>query len=101
MKAKLLRKTKTLKTKFLHHIQIISYPSFQVKISKPSGRTLHFNALYNKLSEEEGSNDPEEQFDLIRFDSLKIYNQSESMEDVYEAETENMDGVSKVVLFRK
>ena len=70
-----------------------------MKISKPSGRTLHFNALYNKLSEEEGSNDPEEQFDLIRFDSLKIYNQSESMEDVYEAETENMDGVSKVVLF--
>ena len=72
-----------------------------MKISKPSGRTLHFNALYNKLSEEEGSNDPEEQFDLIRFDSLKIYNQSESMEDVYEAETENMDGVSKVVLFGK
>lgn len=72
--------------------EIVSYPSFQVKITKPSGKTLHFNALYNKLSEEEGQNDPEEQFDLIRFDSLKIYDQSMKMEDAYEAETENMDG---------
>ena len=76
-------------------MQIISYPSFQVKISKPSGQTLHFNALYNKLSEEEeGATETEEQFDLIRFDSLKIYNQSEGMTDAYEADTENMDGVS-------
>ena len=55
--------------------------------------------MYNKLSEEEGANDPEEQFDLIRFDSLKIYNKSESMEDAYEAETENMDGVSEVISY--
>ena len=66
-----------------------------MKITKPSGRTLHFSVLYNKLSEEEGEgeNDPEEQFDLIRFDNLKIYNNPQEVANAYEAETENMDGV--------
>jgi len=82
-------------------LQIVSYPHFQVKITKPSGRTLHFDALYNKLSEEEGEgdNDPEEQFDLIRFDSLKMYNNSQETASAYEAETENMDGVRESHMF--
>lgn len=74
---------------------IVSYPIFAIKIVRQSGQTLHFNCSCNtQLNEEElESESPEdEQFDLFRFDNVKIYNGSEGEKSAYEAETETMDG---------
>lgn len=42
---------------------------------------------------EEPAQNPEEQVDLFRFDTLKVYEQGQPMEGIYEAETDNLDGV--------
>jgi len=74
---------------------IISYPSFTIKIIRESGQTLHFTCTCNThLNEEdlESESPEDEQFDLFRFENVKIYNNSEGEKIAYEAETETMDG---------
>lgn len=73
---------------------ITSYPAFSVKITKPSGKTLEFNCSCNTgLNEEdlEGETPEDEQFDLFRFDDVKISNEN-SNDSSYEAQTDTMDG---------
>ncbi|XP_065663579.1 complement component 1 Q subcomponent-binding protein, mitochondrial isoform X2 [Hydra vulgaris] len=72
--------------------EITSYPSFSVKITKPSGKILHFNCVYNTNHNEEldVESEEDEQFELFRFENVKVYTDSEK--NVYEAETETMDG---------
>lgn len=78
-------------------LQIISYPNFFVKIVRSSGQTLHFTCTCNThLNEEDLESEPseDEQFDLFRFENVKIYNDSDGEKNAYAAETETMDGVS-------
>jgi len=74
---------------------IVSYPNFTVSIIKPSGNTLLFNCNCNTgiNEEEEEIDDGNEQYDLLRFESVQVFNpDKENKETVYSAETENMDG---------
>jgi len=75
---------------------IVSYPNFTVSIIKPSGNTLLFNCNCNtgiNEEEEEEVDDGNEQYDLLRFESVQVFNpDKENKETVYAAETENMDG---------
>jgi len=68
---------------------IVSYPSFAVLITKPSGKTLEFSCEFNTANEDE---DTEEEPELFRFDNVAVYNGDEGKTNIYEAETENMDG---------
>jgi len=75
---------------------IVSYPSFTVTITKPSGMSLLFNCScntgMNDNEEAEGEQD-EEPYELLRFDSVQVFNSDNTDKSkVYEAETENMDG---------
>ena len=71
--------------------EITSYPSFSVKITKPSGKVLHFNCIYNTNHNEElDVENEDEQFELFRFENVKVYTDNDK--NVYEAETETMDG---------
>jgi len=74
---------------------IVSYPNFTVSITKPSGNMLLFNCNcntgINEDDEIEDAND--EQYDLLRFESVQIFNPEKIDKDkVYAAESENMDG---------
>jgi len=74
---------------------IVSYPNFTVSIIKPSGNTLVFNCNCNTgiNEDEEGDDDGNEQYDLLRFDSVQVFNpEKENKDKVYAAESENMDG---------
>jgi len=78
-----------------HIPDIISYPSFNVKIVKASGETIHFNCTCSTDAAEDENNEEldaaDEQFDIFRFENVKIYNESD-VENIFEAETETMDG---------
>ena len=75
---------------------IVSYPSFTVRITKPSGNTLVFNCNCNTGINEEDDMDgdsDDEQFDLLRFDTVQIYNSGNlDKSKAYEVESESMDG---------
>jgi len=71
---------------------IVSYPEFQVSITKPSGRTLTFNC-----NTDAGSGMEEEEDDLqeenFRIESVQAYRAERGLDlsTIYEAEAENMD----------
>jgi len=71
---------------------IVSYPEFQVSITKPSGRTLTFNC-----NTDAGSGMEEEEEDLqeenFRIESVQAYRAERGLDlsTIYEAEAENMD----------
>lgn len=74
---------------------IVSYPNFTVSIIKPSGNMLLFNCNCNTgINEDDEIDDAnDEQYDLLRFDSVQIFNPDKIDKDkVYAAESENMDG---------
>lgn len=75
---------------------IVSYPTFTVSITKPSGNTLLFNCNCNtgiNENDDVDGDDSEEQYDLLRFDSVQVFNPVEvDKEKAYSAESENMDG---------
>jgi len=74
---------------------IVSYPNFTVSIIKSSGNTLLFNCNCNTGINEDDENEDanDEQYDLLRFDSVQVFNPDKIDKDkVYAAEAENMDG---------
>jgi len=74
---------------------LVSYPTFTVTISKPSGKTLLFNCNCHTGINEDDMDDGDEdgQYEILRFDSVQVYNSGSSDRvKIYEAETENMDG---------
>jgi len=76
---------------------IVSYPHFTVSITKPSGKSIEFDCIYEFEQPEEGeTDDMEEQqqgFDIFKFENVSVLEDGQSREDgVYESETTNMDG---------
>ena len=57
------------------------------------GSTLQFTCTCNTGIHEEEENS-EEEFDIFKIDSVKVYNEKEG-QSTYEAETETMDGVCR------
>jgi len=72
---------------------IVSYPSFSVAITKPSGKTLEYTCSINTgVNEDPDLEDEDQSFDLFRFDNISVYNSEDGKTNIYEADTENMDG---------
>jgi len=71
---------------------IVSYPSFSVAITKPSGKTLEYSCSINTgVNEDPDTDDEDQSFDLFRFDNVSVYNAEDGKKNIYEAETQNMD----------
>ena len=70
---------------------IVSYPEFQVSITKPSGRTLTFNCNTDAGSGMEEEDDLQEE--NFRIESVQAYRAERGLDlsTIYEAEAENMD----------
>ena len=65
-----------------------------MQIIKDGGKTLQFFCAFNTTPQEE---DEDSFSDLFRFDSVSVWQHPDAQEEgesAYEAETENMDGVS-------
>jgi len=72
---------------------IVSYPPFTVSITKDSGKTLEYSCAINTgVNEDPDVEDEDQSFDLFRFDNVSVYNSKDGKKNIYEAETENMDG---------
>jgi len=77
---------------------IVSYPEFQVSISKPSGKTIQFVCVYEASEfqdEDEGQQDGEKNFDIFRINAVSVLEDGPVKQDdvkgIYESETTNMD----------
>jgi len=95
---------------------IVSYPHFTIKITKPSGKSIEFDCVYEfpEQHDEQGDveeqethaqeqenhaqeqeNDEQEASDIFRFDFVSVLNSGQTSKDdgVYKSETVNMDGI--------